>query len=305
MRILFITANYIGDALRTSGVLYQQLKQYPGAKVTVVCGPPAAPLFKCVPNLEDVIILRKKRFSKHWLELWAHVVRKQWTVVIDARRSGVGHFLWRKKLITEIREKVEGKVAPHLWIGESERQMARKLVPVKTYPAIAIAPTTTKHAKEWQNENFITLLDKLTGKGGIFENWRVVVAAAPSEYERLTPLLNGIAPARRIVLKESLLTVAACIERCHFFIGCDSALMHIAACLGVPTLGLFGPTRVEHYAPIGPFAATVQTDKSVDELLKNVDYENAGSLMDSLSPDKVVKAVEALWQSLPEDKKHV
>jgi heptosyltransferase-2 len=42
----------------------------------------------------------------------------------------------------------------------------------------------------------------------------------------------------------------------------DSGLMHIAAALGTPTMGIFGPTSPYHWAPLNGLAATIQT-KSV------------------------------------------
>ena len=43
----------------------------------------------------------------------------------------------------------------------------------------------------------------------------------------------------------------------------DSGLMHIAAALGTPTMGIFGPTSPYHWAPLNGLAATVQTRTSV------------------------------------------
>jgi heptosyltransferase-2 len=39
----------------------------------------------------------------------------------------------------------------------------------------------------------------------------------------------------------------------------DSGLMHIAAGLGTPTIGIFGPTSPYLWAPLNGLAATVQT----------------------------------------------
>src|SRR5213076_1503046 len=39
----------------------------------------------------------------------------------------------------------------------------------------------------------------------------------------------------------------------------DSGLMHIAAALDTPTMGIFGPTSPYHWAPLNGLAATVQT----------------------------------------------
>jgi len=38
----------------------------------------------------------------------------------------------------------------------------------------------------------------------------------------------------------------------------DSGLLHVAAALGTPSIGIFGPTSPWHWAPLNPLAATVQ-----------------------------------------------
>ena len=42
----------------------------------------------------------------------------------------------------------------------------------------------------------------------------------------------------------------------------DSGLMHIAAGLGTPTMGIFGPTSPYLWAPLNGLAATVQQTKT-------------------------------------------
>jgi heptosyltransferase-2 len=39
----------------------------------------------------------------------------------------------------------------------------------------------------------------------------------------------------------------------------DSGLMHIAAAVGTPTMGIFGPTSPHLWGPLNGLAATVQT----------------------------------------------
>ena len=72
--------------------------------------------------------------------------------------------------------------------------------------------------------------------------------------------------------------------------------MHIAAASGVPTLGLFGPSRDEHYAPWGERTAVVRTPESYDQILASpgYDYRDQKSLMTSLSVDRVAEAVDDL-----------
>ncbi len=65
MRILFITATRIGDAVLSTGLLDHLIGENPEARVTVACGPMAAPLFEAVPNLERILVLEKQAFSLH------------------------------------------------------------------------------------------------------------------------------------------------------------------------------------------------------------------------------------------------
>ena len=43
----------------------------------------------------------------------------------------------------------------------------------------------------------------------------------------------------------------------------DSGLMHVAAAIGTPTMGIFGPTSPYHWAPLNGLAATMQTKTEV------------------------------------------
>jgi heptosyltransferase-2 len=55
----------------------------------------------------------------------------------------------------------------------------------------------------------------------------------------------------RIVEPCSLRLTAALIRRCSLFLCNDSGLMHVAACMGIPTVALFGPTDDKRNGPVG------------------------------------------------------
>ena len=96
----------------------------------------------------------------------------------------------------------------------------------------------------------------------------------------------------------NLPTAASCLARCALFIGNDSGLMHIAAAVATPTLGLFGPSPPTHYAPWGAHCAVAATEISYADLVGAPDFDHlrCASLMTSLSVDRVVEEAEALWR---------
>jgi heptosyltransferase-2 len=56
-------------------------------------------------------------------------------------------------------------------------------------------------------------------------------------------------------LRNAILALAAA----DLAISNDSGLLHVAAALGTPAIGIFGPTSAWHWAPLNPIAAVVQT----------------------------------------------
>ena len=98
-----------------------------------------------------------------------------------------------------------------------------------------------------------------------------------------------------------LLEVYACLQRCDLYVGNDSGLMHIAAAAGVPTLGLFGPSQEELYAPWGRHCAPVRTPQSFDNIHpEGFNHITSDSLMDGLTVDMVAVALADVWGRRPE-----
>src|SRR5262249_3877566 len=135
-----------------------------------------------------------------------------------------------------------------------------------------------------------------------FATARVAVLAAAHEQGQAAPLLAALPPARRIDLvgRTDLLTAAAVLRRSALFIGNDTGLMHLAAAAGTPTLGLFGPSPVEQYAPWGAHTATVSTAIPYRDLIPpDFNRFTTDTLMDSLTVDAAEAAARSLWTRIP------
>jgi ADP-heptose:LPS heptosyltransferase len=314
MKSLFITSNRIGDCVLSTGILNHLLEVNPDHHFTVVCGPGAAPLFFATPRVDRVIAMTKAPRGRHWLTLWRQVVTTRWELVVDLRVSLLTWVLLARRR-TVVRSQADGRhrvealghvvcpadppPAPKIYAGVEHRSKAAELVPAGG-PVLAVAPTANWGGKVWPAERFVAAIAALTGPGGILAGARVAVFGAPSERAMAQPVLAGVSPDRLIDLvgRLDLLTAYACLERSDFFIGNDSALMHMAAASGIPTLGLFGPSREEIYSPWGENALAIRTDLSFSQIkaLPGYDYRRHDSHMTTLSVEKVLAAAERLWR---------
>jgi heptosyltransferase III len=311
LRILFITATRIGDAVLSTGILGHLVDHHQDARFTIAAGPVAVPLFAAVPRLDRVVVVEKRRLSAHWPLLWARTVGRRWDLVVDLRGSALAFLLAaRERRIAgkatpgQHRVRHLGAVlgldpppAPRLWTAAEHEDRAAALVPPGA-PVLAVAPAANWRGKQWRAERFAELAVRLTGPGGPLPGGRVAVMAAAHERGQAAPLLDAIPTARRIDLVggEGLLTLAAVLRRAALFIGNDTGLMHLAAAAGAPTLGLFGPTQSAEYAPWGPRCAVAQTTiPALDLYGAGFDHRTTGTMMDSLSVDAAEAAARTLF----------
>ncbi len=316
MRILFITATRVGDAVLSTGVLAHLLGQYPGARITVACGPAAAGLFEDVPGLERVIVLEKQRYSLHWLGLWLKTSVHLWDILVDMRNAPLTYVIPHKRGFHLGRSNMDAHrvvryaamlglgdtlPAPQLWLSEERRKRAAKLLPDDGAPLLAIGPVANWQPKIWPAQNFVELVERLSAPEGIMPGARVAVFGTEGEREQARAVLDGI-PAEQVIDlmgRIDLLDIYACMEHADLFVGNDSGLMHMAAAAGTPTVGLFGPSRESHYAPWGELSTAVRGDLGYDEIFpKDYDYRAADhlDLMSGLSVDRVEQAACALWR---------
>ncbi|QQG37122.1 MAG: glycosyltransferase family 9 protein [Micavibrio aeruginosavorus] len=314
MKVLFITSSRIGDAVLSTGLLRNLKDTYPGAHITVVCGPLAASLFAGVPGLERVIALKKQKHNKHWIELWREVWPIKWDIVVDLRNSAVSRLIRAKKRcifdrrIDQNLHKVEQNAAvmalnhvpaPQLWPTKEQSEAAYQLIPPGG-AVLGVGPTANWAGKTWPAERFIALISLLTGSDGILPGARVAVFAAPGEEDSAYQVLSSVPEALQIdiIAKTDPGTAAAALQRCALYVGNDSGLMHCAAAMGVPTFGLFGPSWPHLYRPWGAHTAYAATPKNYDELIDFPGYDSktAGSLMTSLDVETVYNAIGDFWE---------
>lgn len=304
-RVLFVTSNRIGDCVISSGVIREIGRQAPGARITVACGRPPAPFFRSAPGVERVIILDKKKLAGHWLELWKQAVGTRWDMVIDIRGSALSYLVPAKRRVVYNRSwetglrKVEmvsrlmgsdRPLDPEIFLDDRARAEAAAVIDPQLAggagpgPIIALAPIAHQPGKSWPAERWGQLVGRLMGEPR-FAGWRFMPVGGPGDRPPATPALETAGErAIDFVGKGDILASAAAIDRAALFVGNDSGLMHVAAALGRPTLGLFGPTEWWLYGPWGPRTRTAASNETRGEFAP----------IEALTVDHVFEAVLAL-----------
>jgi len=109
--------------------------------------------------------------------------------------------------------------------------------------------------KRWPIDRFIQLADRIA-----LEMGRVTFILTGTATEQ--PLIREFKRVYRgrVVDASDAGTIghtAAILKRTLFLVSNDTGVMHLGAALGVPTVGLFGPTSPAHWSPVGQYATAV------------------------------------------------
>ncbi len=169
---------------------------------------------------------------------------------------------------------------------------------------LAVAPAANWIGKQWPIESFTELLKRFMEK---YLDAKVAVFAAPHEKNIVEPMLKELPADRVLSLIDSGLSLAdtaACIKQCKAFIGNDSGLMHIAAAVGTPTIGLFGPSREKNYGPWQTSGETrnivVRIPLTYDELKETpgFSHQSRDCYMRDLTVNKVWLTLDQLWKDI-------
>ncbi len=110
-----------------------------------------------------------------------------------------------------------------------------------------VAPTAQWGCKCWPIDRYAELAARLVRHEAL--DRKVVVLAAPHETPRVRPLLDALGQAA-VCPATTVGRMMAIIQHAALLVCNDSAPLHLAVGLGVPTVSLFGPTDP---AMVGPY----------------------------------------------------
>jgi heptosyltransferase-2 len=156
----------------------------------------------------------------------------------------------------------EGAEAPSQWplpelkVSATELRAWRERLGLALdgHPVVALAPGAVGPSKRWPAAYYADLAQRLAAEGA----W-VWVIGGPGETEIAAQIVrSGWGDIRDLTgpdLRNAILALAAA----NTAVSNDSGLLHVAAALGTPAVGIFGPTSPWHWAPLNPIAAVIET----------------------------------------------
>lgn len=112
---------------------------------------------------------------------------------------------------------------------------------------IVLGPCGSAAIREWHEERFAALADALIAKIG----FSVVLCGKKSEHWRLQSIAGRMKYQVAIASSFSLPQVVALLRKASLFVGNESGLLHLAATVGIPAVGILGGGHFSRYFPYG------------------------------------------------------
>jgi len=168
--------------------------------------------------------------------------------------------------------------------GEDDAYVEGQLAGMDAENFIIVNPGGGWRSKCWSPDNYATLVRHLEDS----RREQILLTGSPSEVPVITGILEGAGAKRARYIPTTLVQFIALARRARLFIGGDTGPLHLAAAVGAPIVGIYGPTD-----PVrnGPFAAD-------DIALSNqgpINHTRRGSnpaYLPGISVESVLAAVE-------------
>ncbi len=142
-------------------------------------------------------------------------------------------------------------------------------------------------SKRWSPENFGAVSDALQKDFSM----QVILNGGPGEESLTRQVQAACRNSDPLAYIGNLKGLIALLRRSRLMVGPDTGPLHLAAALGVPTIGLYGPTAPQRNGPYGGLHKSLRPGNTET----SYQHSNArGSTMDRIRPDQVVEAIRQL-----------
>jgi heptosyltransferase-2 len=292
--ILIVPYLWIGDFVRMHSVVRVLNARFPDRPVDMLATALTAELVPHMPGVRRAIVCdlpRGRLPVRRHLELGrrlraerygtAFVMPRTWKSALAPFLAGIPHRIgffgearialindvrWGEHKLTRMVDRCgalalgKGEAVPAAWplpqltVDAAEVAAFREQYRLTASGAIvALCPGAIGRGKRWPVARFADLARNLADDGVTL--W---VLGGPNE-TALAQEIAGVASTRtRDMTGPGLRASLLALKAADVAVANDSGLMHVAAALGAPTIGLFGPTDPRLWGPLNPLAAAIE-----------------------------------------------
>lgn len=182
-----------------------------------------------------LLATRKERWKRRFLHRWiAFDERDTHTVLMHLALAEAVGIAPRREVVVA-------------WNADDERQVDALLAGNGALPLAVLHPFPKYNYKMWRGNAWIETAQWLAAHG-----YRIVLSGGPDAAERdyVRDLARAMpAAALDLAGKLTLGGTGCLLSRAALYVGPDTAVTHMAAALGVPTIALYGPTDPVKWGP--------------------------------------------------------
>jgi ADP-heptose:LPS heptosyltransferase len=216
---------------------------------------------------------------------------------LTAKRSSIGDDLCRLVDAVALAAHREREVLRLPTLGRAEGSNRAG----SARPLICIHPGVGTETRQWPAEHYAVLIDLLVSSHEV----DIVLIGSVDEKEVASEVMRKVnhkGPVRSLVGATELTELPALLASAALFVGNNSGPKHIAAGLGVPTIGIHsGVVDAREWGPIGPNAVAVQRNMRCGPCyLSKIEQCSRGlsCLTDLLPPTVYEVCKQMLWQRM-------
>jgi lipopolysaccharide heptosyltransferase I len=294
--VLIVRLSAIGDCLETLPMACALKDRYPRCHLTWVVERSAAPLLRGHSAIDDLLEL-PKGWAKSPTIVWRlrqMLRRRHYEIAFDpqglSKSAGVAWMAGARRRV--------GLAAPYgrelsPWLNRvlikpaNEHVVDRQLELLQAvgvrWPMVRfdvpVCPDATRSVAAWLDtprhlNGFLVINPGATWDSKLWPaerygevaaaaaaRWRlpsVVVWGGPREHSWAEEIAACSAGSAMVAPPTTLPELAAVLRRASLYVSSDTGPMHLAAAVGTPCVGLFGPTRPENVGPYGADNIAVQ-----------------------------------------------
>lgn len=296
--ILMVPYMWIGDFVRCHSVVKLLRQQDPDRPVDVLSTTLCAPLADYMPGVRKAIVCDLPRGSlalgqnralaarfaaEHYGQVL--VMPRTWKSALapflagipvrtgfagEARFGLLNDIRWGEKKLPRMIDRCGALALPKTATVPADWPLPELVVPgadaaswrarmnLGDGPAVALAPGAVGPSKRWPASYFGEVARHLVARG-----LSVWVLGSPAERPLAQEIISIAGDSVRDLTSTDLRNAILALGAATAAISNDSGLVHVAAAIGTPTIGIFGPTSPWHWAPLNPLASIVETDTEV------------------------------------------